>query len=425
MAKDWNEVRHNLDSSTNFASIYNSPYYEDAVYDKFSEGEYQRRYAHARRIMERDGFDALLLSGGQSIYRTGDAVTWATGLIDARGMCQYAVFPKEGEPTLIYPHAGSHIEAARRMVSIRDVRSSEGGQYGKVIANRLKELGLEGGRIGITACDRHGPEYMGMKTYNDLVELLPDVSFEFLPNLLHELTVIKSEEEIEAMAKAGELALEAMNALVAHAKPGIREYQLAAAGTHAILNGGGRMHLMMIGSTSMQDPKLVFPNPLPSHRVLKEGDLILPEIIALYKGYYAKLGHPITIGPPTPEIEAFFKEVVLEGYKAIQAELMPGKTLEDVRRAGKTFRDKGAQSRPSIVHGVDLLTASPNIHIDRVKASPADEVIRPGSAFCIDIAPIQADGSYGLFLTRTFVITEDGQRNLVPFPVDELAVAGV
>jgi Xaa-Pro aminopeptidase len=425
MAKDWNQVRHNLDSSTNFASIYNSPYYEDAVYDKFSETEYQRRYAHARKIMERDGFDALLFTGAQSIYRTGDAVTWATGLIDARGMCQYVIFPKEGDPTLIYPHAGSHIEAARRMVSTHDVRSSEGGQYGKVIADRLKELGVEGGHIGITACDRHGPEYMGMKAYGDMVELLPNATFEFLPNLLHELTKIKSEEEIEVMAKAGELALEAMKTLVANAKPGIYEYQLAAAGSHAVLNGGGRVHLMMIGSTSMQAPKLVFPNPLPSHRVLTEGDLILPEIIVLYKGYYAKLGHPITIGPPTSEIQTFFKDVVLEGYYAIQAELMPGKTLEEVRLAGKVFREKGAQSRPSIVHGVDLLTASPNVHIDRVKALPGDEVIQPGNVFCIDMAPMQADGSYGLFMTRTFVITEDGHRNLVPFPADEIAVASV
>jgi Xaa-Pro aminopeptidase len=424
MTKDWTEVRYHLDSSTNFASIHNSPYYSDAVYDKFSDAEYQRRYTHAREIMKRDGFDALLFTGGQSIYRPGDAVTWATGLIDARGMCQYAVFPKEGEPTLVYPHAGSHIEAARRMVSVRDVRSSEGGQYAKAIADRLKEIGVERGRIGITACDRHGPEYMGVKTFNELMALLPDATFEFLPNLLHELTSVKSAEEIAAMAKAGDLAMEAMKTLVATARPGIREFQLAAVGTHAILNGGGRMHLMMIGSTSMQEPKLVFPNPLPSHRVLQEGDLILPEIIALYKGYYAKLGHPITIGPPTPEIQAFFKDVTLAGYKAIKAELMPGNTLEDVRQAGKTFRERGAQSRPSIVHGVDLLTASPNIHIDRVKASPGDEVIQPGNVFCIDIAPIQADGCYGLFMTRTFVITDEGQRNLVPFPEDEIAVAG-
>jgi Xaa-Pro aminopeptidase len=221
------------------------------------------------------------------------------------------------------------------------------------------------------------------------------------------------------------LALDALNTLVANARPGIYEYQLAASGSHAVLNGGGRVHLMMVGSTSMQEPKLVFPNPLPSHRILEEGDLILPEIIVLYKGYYAKVGHPITIGPPTSEIQAFFKDVVLEGYNAIRAELMPGKTLEDVRQAGKTFREKGAQSRPSIVHGVDLLTASPNIHIDRVKALPGDEIIQPGNVFCIDMAPIRADGSYGLFMTRTFVITEDGHRNLVSFPADEIAVASV
>jgi hypothetical protein len=38
----------------------------------------------------------------------------------------------------------------------------------------------------------------------------------------------------------------------------VREYQLAAA-AHAVLDGGGQVHLLMIGSTSMRDPRLIFP----------------------------------------------------------------------------------------------------------------------------------------------------------------------
>lgn len=424
MANDWNEVRYNLDVSANFAAISNSPWYSDAVYDKFSPAEYQRRYQHARQLMSRDKLDALILTGGQNIYSMGGAVTWATGLIDQRGMCQYVVFPKEGEPMLVYPHAGCHIEAARQMVSISDVRGSEGGQFAKVISDRLKELGAEGGRIGITAIDRNGPEYMGLKTFQDLEKMLPEASFVFLPNLLHELTVLKSEEEIDAMVRAGELVVDAFEALVATAKPGNREYQLAAAGTQAILNGDGRVHLMMIGSTSMHDPKLIFPNPLPSQRVLQEGDVILNEMVATYKGYSAKIGQPISIGPPTVEYNAFYRDVVLGGFRAIEAQIMPGNTLEDVRKATGYFREKGAQSRPVTVHGLDLITAMPYVYTDRVRAADEDLVIRPRSCFVIEITPVNADGTFGLFLSRTYVMTESGQRNIVQYPLDEIVVAG-
>ncbi|OGO20720.1 MAG: hypothetical protein A2Z14_01140, partial [Chloroflexi bacterium RBG_16_48_8] len=422
MVNNWNEVRYDLDKSPNFIEICNSPWYSDTVYDKFSPAEYQRRKKHAQQVMERDGLDALILTGGKNIYSFGGAVTWATGLIDQRGVCQYVVMPKEGEPMLIYPHAGCHIEAARQMVGIRDVRGDQGGQFAKVIADFLKERGLEEGRIGITAIDRMGPEYMGVKTYHDLVQLLPRATLEFVPHLLHELTAIKSEEEIQAMAKAGELAVEALKALVAAAQPGVREYQLEAAGTYAILNGGGDVHLMMIGSTSMRDPKGVYPNPIPSHRVLKEGDLILNEIVATYKGYSAKIGHPITVGPPTEEVETFFKEVVLGGYRALEAQLMPGKTLEDVRRAAKIFREKGAQSLPMIVHGLDLITALPFIYIDRVAALAGDEDILPGKAYAIEISPIDSEGLLAVFMARTYVMTEDGKRDLTRFPMEEILV---
>jgi Xaa-Pro aminopeptidase len=425
MANNWKELRYELDKSENFREIYNSPWYSDTVYEKFSDAEYQRRYALAREVMARDGFDAYIFTGGQNIYSMGGAVSWATGLFDDRGMCQYVVFPKEGEPMLVYPHPGCHIEAARKMVSIKDVRGSRGGQYAQVMVEKLTEVGAHEGRIGITSIDRNGPEYMGAKVYQDLVNLLPKATFEFLPNLLHELTRYKSAEEIAAMERAGELVVDALEALIATARPGVHEYELAAAGTHAIMKGNGRVHLMMIGSTSMRDPKMVFPNPLPSSRVLKEGDIILNEMVATYMGFSAKIGQPITIGSPTKEADRFYKQVVLEGYRALEAELVPGKTLDEISKAGSKFREQGAQSRPILIHGLDLITALPYIHTDQVRAQPGDEVVKPGNAYAIEITPINADGTFGMFLSRTYVMTEDGQRNIVHYPMDELAVVKV
>jgi Xaa-Pro aminopeptidase len=422
MANDWNEVRYHLDKSENFREICNSPWYSDAVYDKFSEAEYARRHNLAREKMAREGLDALILTGSPNIYSMGGGVTWASGLIDERGLAQYLLLPRQGEPMLIYPHAGCHIEAARRVVSVRDVRGSKGGQYGHVLADRLEELGLQTGRIGITAADRNGPEYMGLTCFRQLEARLPQATFVFLPKLLHELTYLKSDEEIAAMARAGELVIQALEAVAATARSGVREYQLEAAGTHAIMNGGGRVHLMMIGSTSMHDPRLVFPNPRPSHRVLQRGDMILAEMVALYKGYSAKIGQPITLGPPTPEMNSFFKEIVLGGFKALCEQLQPGKTLDDVRRAGAYFRRHGAQVRPMMVHGLDLITAPPFIDTDHVKAEPFEQEIKPGMTYSIEITPINADGTYGMFMGRTYAITESGQRDLTPYPMDEIIV---
>ena len=111
------------------------------------------------------------------------------------------------------------------------------------------------------------------------------------------------------------------------------------------MSEGGRYHLLMIGSTSMHDPKLIFPNPNPSARVLKEGDIILSELAMSYMGYSAKIGHPISVGRPTEKYSTFFKDVVVGGFKEIAALLKPGTTLEDVRKTARRRSASAARSR--------------------------------------------------------------------------------
>lgn len=424
-ANDWNDIRYKLDDSERFDAICNSPWYTDAVYEKFSPQEYERRYAAARAIMARDGYDAIVFTGSPNIYSHGAGVTWASGLFDQRGMCQYLVLPRAGEPTLVYPHPGCHIEAARKMVSIKDVRGGEHGHYGKVVAERLIELGVQNGRIAISAADRTGPEFMGMNAYNELRRHLPQAMFMFVPLLLHELAHRKSPEELRAVQKAGELAIKALEAIAAAARPGVRDYQLEAAATHAVMNGGGRVHLLMLASTSMDDPRLIFPNPNPSARALSEGDIILAELAMSYMGYSAKIGHPVSVGRPTKRYRDFFKNVVVAGFEAIRDTLKPGNTLEHVREvASRAFRDRGAQSRPICMHGLDLITSVPFVSVDEVKGQAYDMVMQPGATYSIEITPVSLDGTFGLFFSRSFAITDTGRMELTPYPIDEIIVAG-
>ena len=424
MANDWTKVRYDLDRGENFRAIYNSPWYSDAEYEKFTDAEFARRHADARELMERDGFDALILTGGANIYSMGSGVTWGSGLQDDRGMCQYLVLPRDGEPMLVYPHPGCHIEAVRRMVSIDDVRGGDGGHFGRVVATRLRELGLERGRVGITAADRNGPEYMGVAAYQELVENLPDAEFTFCPDLFHELTYRKSPEELAAMAKAGELAIAAQEAVRRTAAPGRREYELAAAATEAILAGGGRVFLMMIGSTSTADPQIVFPNPNPSWRTLGEGDMILTEISASYLGYTAKVGQPIVVGAIPDYVEQFYATVVRPGFDQISSRLKPGATLEDVREAASIFRTNGAQSRPIVAHGVDLITSGPTVTTSGVRSSGFDATLQPGMTMNVEITPINSEGTFGMFVSRTYAINRDGTTELTPYPLDGISRAG-
>src|SRR3954469_8756043 len=322
----WDVVRNKLDQSLPFANMRETPYYRDAVYEQFSKQEYERRYAALRAKMREHKLDVIVVPGGPSHWSFGGGMLWLTGHWEWHALCCYVVVPLDGEPTLIYSMGGTHAEAVRRQVAVavQDVRHSRNGQYAQVMVERLRELKLERGRIVLMEIDpRHG-DYLPVNQYNVLRENLPDAELIFTKGLLHELLSIHSAEELDCVRKAGVLCQRAMEAMVARAKPGAKEYELRAAAGAAILDGGGDIDFLIIGSTPMDDPALIFGNPRPSARVLKKGDIINMELAAGYRGYTAQIGSPIFLGEPTEMVRNFWEEITLPGYKKIIAEMKPG-----------------------------------------------------------------------------------------------------
>jgi Xaa-Pro aminopeptidase len=219
---------------------------------------------------------------------------WLTGHWEWHALSSYVVAPLEGEPTLIYSMGGTHAEAVRRQVevAVKDVRHSRNGRYADIMVERLRELKLERGRIGLMEIDPRHADYLPVNQYNVLRENLPDADIVFTQGFLHELLSIHSAEELDCIRKAGLLCQNAMEAMVARAKPGVKEYELRAAAGAAILEGGGDIDFLIIGSTPMANPAMIFGNPRPSGRVLQHGDIINMELAAGYRGYTAQIGSP-------------------------------------------------------------------------------------------------------------------------------------
>jgi len=214
-----------------------------------------------------------------------------------------------------------------------------------------------------------------------------------------------------------------MEAMVARAKPGVKEYELRAAAGTAMLEGGGDIDFLIIGSTPMDKPAMIFGNPRPSSRVLKKGDIINMELAAGYRGYTAQIGSPITVGEPTEMVKKFWHEVTLPGYQRIIAEIAPGKPVEAMRTASKFFRDNGYQSRPTQTHGIDLVTDKPHVVAEHVAAEAFEQILKPGMVIMAEPNPITADGLFGIFLGHTFIVTDKGHEVVDNFPL-EIAVGG-
>ena len=420
----WPQVRTRLDQQLPFANMRETPYYRDAVYEQFSAAEYARRYAALRAKMRELKLDCMIVPGGPSHWSFGGGMLWLTGHWEWHALASYVMVPLEGEPTMIYSMGGTHAEAVRRQVevAVKDVRHSRTGRYGDIMVERIRELKLERGRIGLMEIDpRHG-DYLPVNQYNVLHENLPQAELVFTKGLLHELLSIHSAEELDCVRKAGMLCQNAMTAMVERARPGVKEYELRAAAGAAILEGGGDIDFLIIGSTPMADPAMVFGNPRPSARVLAKGDIVNMELAAGYRGYTAQIGSPICLGEPTDMVRAFWEDITLPGYRRIVAAMRAGNSMEDVRVASKFFRENGVQSRPTQCHGIDLVTDKPHISAEHVSAEGFETVLKPGMVIMAEPNPITADGLFGIFLGHTFIITETGPECVDKFPL-EIAVA--
>lgn len=187
-----------------------------------------------------------------------------------------------------------------------------------------------------------------------------------------------------------------------------------------MMEGDGQVDFLIIGSTPMAHPAQVFGNPRPSHRILREGDIILNELAASYQGYTAQVGIPICVGEPTDAVRHFFDEVVLPGFLAMQVKVQPGNDLDDIRAAGEFFRAHGAQSRPVLAHGIDFVTNSPHINTDGVHAYSYERTIQPGTVLMLEPCPITSDGLLGMFFGHTYIVTENGAQRVTDCPDDLL-----
>src|SRR6201999_3345105 len=182
-------------------------YYRDAVWEQFSQAEYQRRYKALRDKMREDKLAAVIVRGGPSHWSFGGGMLWLTGHWEWHALASYVLVPLDGEPPMIYSMGGTHAEAVRRQVEIavQDVRHSRSGRYADVMVERIRELKLERGRIGLMEIDPRHKDYLPVNQYNVLREALPDAELVFTEGFLHDLLVIHSAEELDCVRKAGKL----------------------------------------------------------------------------------------------------------------------------------------------------------------------------------------------------------------------------
>lgn len=274
---------------------------ENDFFPTFPAHEFEARHRTIRASMKDRGLDCLVVYGAYSYAGTD------TGSVNVVYLANYAainhsyvVFPVEEAPTLIIGNA-NHLLNARDISVIEDVRS--GGQdLVTGLGQRLQELGLDKGRIGIV-----GPlptwwtNTLPVEHHDYIRQLLPHARLETVTPWYENFRLVKSDEEVRLMEKAAVLTDLAYEELIDATRPGVRHTDLRRLIENVAGRVGGKFPFSHVSSTSMADPQQIYPDFYPTHKTVNAGEVVMTELALGYGLYFGKIWGTYFVGEPTAQ----------------------------------------------------------------------------------------------------------------------------
>ena len=280
-----------------------------------------------------------------------------------------------------------------------------------MIVHRLRELGLESKRIGITELDARYGTGIPHELFSGLKAQLPQADVRTVRGLLESIWMVQSAEEIQAIETASLICDDVLIELSGRVGPGVRDHQLRGMVASAVMERQAELAFAMVGSTPMSQPSFAFPYAIESAREIRDGDVVITEFGARYMGYEGQTGRPLTIGKPTPEYRRIW-DVAVEGARVLEETLRPGVTAEEIRRAGKQFFERaGYVISAPMLHTLGICNSAPIIFLEFVTGDPGF-VFEPGMVVSLQSNPATEDQRKGLFIGNDYVVTEWGNRRL-------------
>jgi len=374
----------------------------------------EAKLGRVRALMEEEGLDAL-------VVRAPDNVLYLTNFWGMKGY-EAVVFPREGEPTLVCLEASA--EDAARTAWTDDVRYLRGYadddprpplartiELAQAVAEGHGTIGLELS-LGTQASDRMVGEpttfthdwFHSFGT--DIVDATP---------LLARARALKTEQELERMRLANEIAAAAMEHARAELRPGMKESQAAALWAGYVHGEGtgwkGQVELALAYSLVWSGPGIktfTATGDLP----VKADQPTLFEIWVSADGYWCDHTKNLVPGELDPRYAKLERDL-MSVYGAAIDFAQPGASLAELDRTIRAgLAEIGYPGQPShpICHGVGARAHEPP-YAHQAGGGTMEEgmvlAIEPG---------IYWEGGGGLRVEDNFLVTADGVEKLSSFP---------
>lgn len=261
-------------------------------------------------------------------------------------------------------------------------------------------------------CNKHNVKTIGFE--NETISLKAHDAYkevtncEFVPinNCLAEMRNVKTNEEIAFMKQANDIAEKSFIELLNHIEIGKTEKELASLFNYIMAKNGSDG--LSFDTILLTGSHTSLPHGVPSDRAIQNGDFVLFDFGATYKGYHSDMTRTVAVGSATDEMKEMYNLVLdaqLAGIKALKS----GIKCADVYKAAYDVletKNMGKYFRHSLGHGVGL-----DIH-EGYNASPrSEDTFKINNVTSVEPG-IYISDKFGIRIEDVCIVKENGCENI-------------
>lgn len=251
----------------------------------------------------------------------------------------------------------------------------------------------------------------GGETVIVLQSLFPKAKFLSATDIMRQMRVIKSEEEIEVMRRAGEITMAAYEAVCGNLRHGMTELDIVSEVDYQLRAHGslGPSFTTTLYCSGPQHP-LIFGNPQETwRRQLHPPVAILFDFGAVLEGYCYDFGRTVFFGEPDAEFHRIYGLVMASQSAGIAAMRAGNVTAAEVDRAARAVIAEagyGEAFRHRLGHGIGL-----DVHEPPFLTADDETVLQSGMLFTVEPSITQFD-TYSARVEDVVVVREGGGEPL-------------
>lgn len=378
----------------------------------FTAAEFEKRTTRAQKIMDRHGFDALLLTAPPNVrYFTGfDSQFW-----ESPTRPWFVVVPREGAPIAVIPEIGAPEMALTWIKDIRTWAAPNPEDDGlSLLKSTIESLPRKHGKVGAEM----GREMALRMPVAEFLQLRGSLglSLENGSPCIWEIRMVKTEAEIAHIHYICQIASDAYEALPSQISIGESEREIVRKLCIDIARRGADATPFM--------PAISGPGGVaqivcgPHDRLIEKGDILFIDTGSTFDGYFCDFDRNYAVGQVSDDARRVHEALWLATEAGIAA-AVPGARTDDVWRAMATIIEAAGAIGNNVGrlgHGLGMQLTEPPSH----RLGDGTEIVE-NMVLTIEPGMEYAPGKM-IVHEENIAVTKDGPRLLTKRAPRELPV---